>query len=469
MFASEKAQHIRLCIGWLCALIVPLWVVNLGVFNESVFGHLAWSARLFATALSACLCLWSFNLVPAFVGGVFIILNLVVLGLVPEKVALSGFGSSGFIMALSFLGIGLCMEQAELGERLYIFAARALRSPSWRRNSIFIIGLLLTMFIPTMPGTGVRLHMLRSMKKYVLRKTPVDNYWADLHIFQGSQILSSVFLSGTTLNLVIVGFLSAQDRARFHWLFWFKSMWAYGAMMVMFHVFCGWWTARKLRDERMSGDNIGTELKGPPLLLDDKVTLCALAVFSISTLSEPFHQIMTLWIGLLILFFLLVFHILREDIFRKKIAWESLILLGSSSGMIASMEYLHIERVLEMKLYWLTDMMLHNYTLFLLGAVFVVWFLRLFLSQGIAAIIMGTFLVPLAYRHGVNAWCIMILIMILAQSWFFPYQSLECRLVQKEMSSAEEKQFLKYNIMMNVGRVVSLFCLVLFWKRLGLL
>ena len=431
MIREDLQQNLRLFIGWMMVLILPCWVMSSDFFYSLCFGPLAFQARIFMAVLFSSLSLWTFRLVPSFVGGVFIILSLVTFGLVPEKVALSGFGSPSFLMALSLMVIGVGLQQAELAERLYVILSKVSVKPWWRRLSVLWVGLLLTMFIPTMPGSGVRMRMLRKLLDYMAKTTRSQHYWTLLQVFQGSHVFSPIFLSGSTLNFVLTSFLSPEDQSRFQWIFWLKSMIVYGLLMLLGHLVLGWITSKFLKKEKEELVEKVCDVSSPVMQSNDKMTLLCVFLFCLGIFTVESHQILHVWISLLTLFLLLMLRAISLEEFRKKTSWDELVFLGGISGMLAAIDYLKITDFLFEKLKWLCATMIDQSSLFFWSSMLLVWALRLFLSQGIITIVLGAVFVPIAAENGLNVWCTLMLIMVSAQTWFFPISKFRVSLAKR--------------------------------------
>ena len=70
--------------------------------------------------------MWVFELVKEFLPALFAILLILILGLAPTDVVLSGFSSSGFFMAMSILGLGTVIVLSGLSFRFLLWLLRYL-------------------------------------------------------------------------------------------------------------------------------------------------------------------------------------------------------------------------------------------------------------------------------------------------------------------------------------------------------
>ena len=459
---------LRYVIGWFLALAFPVVLAATGSFGD---GAMSVNSQVFLAIFGSAIFMWMFDIVPHFVPGLFIILSSVTLGIVPHKVILSGFSSISFVMALSFLGLGSSVMASALPDRLYSVLKRSLpASTTWRLSSLMMVGNFMTMTIPTVPGTGVRLDMLKAMLRHFDLKKSRERFLAVLQIMQGAQLLSPMFLSGSTLNFIVLSLLRAQEQFSFQWLGWVHAMLIFGACVLVGHIVLTWTVSRFIPKDKTSTPPSITflETKGG-LKLNDWIALGCFVIFCVGLLTSGLHKIYPAWLALLTLYILLLYNVLPQEDFRHKIPWESMILLGSLSGTLAALNYMNVDMHLGGKLAWLGSYMAVDFSRFLFVLAAVVWVVRLLVPFGITAIILSAIFVPVSYQQGVNAWCVAIAIMVLAQCWFLPYQSAEYRNIQEDFGREQDKYFLAYNAAMNIVRLFALYASLGYWGRLGLL
>ena len=109
--------NIKTTIGWSSAIFIPIFVFF--ITSRLTLG-IPESIQLFLTIFSAALILWTFNLVSEFIPGIIIIFALLVLGIAPPSVVLSGFSSSSFFLALSIFALGAVLSASGLTYRLML-------------------------------------------------------------------------------------------------------------------------------------------------------------------------------------------------------------------------------------------------------------------------------------------------------------------------------------------------------------
>ena len=465
---TPEVVSLRYVVGWFLALAFPFVLGMTGVFDV---GDATMNAQVFSAIFGTAIFMWMFDVVPSFVPGLFIILSSVTLGIVPHKVILSGFSSISFVMALSFLGLGSAVMASALPDRFYNFLKRFNpESFTWRLVALMTVGNFMTMTVPTVPGTGVRLDMLKAMLRNFTLTNARERFLAVLQILQGAQLLSPVFLSGSTLNFILLSLLRAQEQFNFQWLGWVQAMLFFGAIVLVGHLCLGWLISRFIgKDRKSKAAHIKFEESRGELRLNDWIALGCFAIFCLGLLTSGLHKIYPAWLALLILYILLLYNVLPQEDFRHKIPWEAMILLGSLSGTLAALNHMNVSVQLGDRLEWLGSYMAVDFARFLSVLAGVVWVVRLLVPFGITAIILSAIFVPVSYQKGVNSWCVAISIVVLAQCWFFPYQSAEYRKIQEDFGKEQDRYFLSYNALMNVIRLGALYVSLGYWGRLGLL
>jgi DASS family divalent anion:Na+ symporter len=138
----------KITIGWLLAVILPLVIMHYG--SEWNFN---WNERVFIAVASATITMWVFGVVPEFVPAIFAILSLVILGVVPKQVVLSGFTSSSFFMAIGIFSLGAVLLTSGLTYRIVLKLLRILpKKQSALGLGLLSIGVALTPVIPSTNG-----------------------------------------------------------------------------------------------------------------------------------------------------------------------------------------------------------------------------------------------------------------------------------------------------------------------------
>ena len=217
---SEVIESPRLLIGWFVVLLAPLLVY--GQFSD-LTSLPNMQALYLLCVISVTVTMWVFRLLPDFVPALFAVLCAILISQVPTNVALGGFASDSFFMAMSILGLSAVITISGLSFRALMALLRVGPAhKAWYNFCLFITGAALTPVVPTTNG----------------RIAIVAPFFADLlgafdsrdakfaaprlsgSVMCGISLLSAIFLSSKSVNFVIFSMLPLQEQYRFQWLYW---------------------------------------------------------------------------------------------------------------------------------------------------------------------------------------------------------------------------------------------------------
>ena len=303
-------------IGWCSVILFPALIMY---YRE--FIGLDWATGIFLGVFLAAVGMWIFRLYAEFIPSIFAILVVLILGLAPSSVALSGFTSSSFFMAMSVFGLGIVLVASGITYRLVLLVLAIVpTSKFWYFFSIYVSGMLLTPIIPSANGrVSLASPLLKDMVE-ALGYKPGEKAATQLSasVFTSLNLFSTVFLSSKTINFVVIGLLPLQIRDQFSWGYWFfasiVSMFVMGVSSILVLMFL----FRSEEPPRLSKEKITLQLKmlGP---LDGKelFALIGVMLFIIGIATSSIHKIESAWIGLAILYVSLAFGMLSKQSFKR--------------------------------------------------------------------------------------------------------------------------------------------------------
>lgn len=465
--ASRPASEIA---GWLVTLIAPVLV--LFASQEYDFSR---NQSLFLSILTATVSMWIFGMVDIFVPSLFVVLAVLVLGLVPPAVALSGFASDGFFMAMSVLGLGALVVSSGLSYRFMLFLLR--HTP---RNQFFYnVNLALTgiLFSPLLPSVNGRVALiapfLQDMRE-ALRSREGGNATNALatSAFMGASLFSPIFLSGKSVNFVIYGLLPVQLQNQFQWLNWLFAAALTGGVMLVLSAVAIAIQFRNHERLHLSAELLDTQLKLlGPLNLREWAAVFGIVLFGTGVVLSTLIRIEPPWIALTLLYALLLSGVLKPAEFRQKIDWPFLVFLGGIVGMVSSMRYLALDDWLASRFSWLGDYMVGNFELFILLLAGIVSLVRVVVPISATVVILATVFIPISVVAGVNPWLVGFLILLFGDLWYLPYQS-SYYIQFKRMTSAgmyDERRLLIANGLSVAIKLVAIYASIPFWKYLGIM
>jgi hypothetical protein len=176
--------------------------------------------------------------------------------------------------------------------------------------------------------------------------------------------------------------------------------------------------------------------------------------------------------GMAILYGLLLFGFLSRSEFKEKTDWPGLVYLGTLIGVIATFNYLGLDKLLTAELSVLGEVLRTSFGLFVTLLFGVIFVMRLAFPNTATIAICATIFMPVASQAGVNPWVIGFILLLLGDIWVFPYQCPHYQQFQelvREKRIYDEGMFLKFNMLMNVVRLAGVYAAIPFWAALGLI
>jgi di/tricarboxylate transporter len=456
------------------------WTTIVAVFPLSVFllQHLGAGVQvsLFTAVLIATVLMWIFRLVDDYIPALFAVLAAVSMGMAPARVVLSGFYSDGFFLAMSVFGLSTVVVTSGLSYRVLLHLLHRLpRSQFWMNIGILAIGFLLTPIIPSANG---RASLIKPLLFDMISILGVKNRGRAATLlaissFTGITMLSGIFLTSKSVNLVLHGMLPPQEQEQFHWLAWFIAASFSGLVMLALFLALVMYLFRNDEPLQMDRKMIRAQLR---ILGKVKVrewaAVAGTGLFMLGILSCSFHEIHPPWLALAILYGLLMFGYLDTNEFRGMTDWTFLIYLGSLVGIVATFNHLGLDAVIAGRLSVFGALMRQNIYLFIPVLALIIFFIRFFAPINAAIVMTAAVFMPVAVAGGINPWVIGFIILVLGEMWFFPYQCsyyLQFRPSGRDMKVYDINSFLRFNIIVNFIKVAAIIASIPFWKFLGLL
>lgn len=465
---SSSAQPLA---GWLLAIALPLLTLAFG-------GRLglAPSGVIFLAIFSATIVMWVCSLVDDYIPPLFALLATLLTGLVPVPVILSGFASDGFLMALSTLALGTVVVSSGLGYRAMLLLLHRLPNTQLCHNAgLFVTGLVLTPIIPTANGRIALLAPFYADMVESLRLPPMGSAATRLALtcFGGSSLFSAIFITSKSVNFVVFGLFSPQGQDHFQWTAWFLAASVSGAVLLLIN---GAAAAIWLRNgERPLVPT--TRLTEQRALLGslnsrEWAAIMGIAFMMVGIVTSSIHKMQPPWLGFAMLFGLLLCGTLNKKELKEKVDWTFLLYLSGITGIVAAFNHLGLDRQLGAALPDICTTMRGNFSLFVLLLFVLANLIRLAVPTNATAVILATILVPLAQLSGVNEWLVGFVILLFSETWFFPYQCsyyLQLQQMNRDKPMYDERRFLRFNAVMNLGRLLAVYAALPYWKMLGIL
>ncbi|MCG6551460.1 MAG: anion permease [Candidatus Magnetominusculus sp. LBB02] len=457
--------------GWTSVIVLfplALWLgYKSGLDSNAVF---------FLGTMTAVVLMWVFKLVDEFIPGLFAVLAFLCIGVAPADVVLSGFTSDGFFLAMSVLGLGTVIVISGLSYRIILLLILKLPKTQTFLNLILMLtGIVLTPIIPTANG---RVAMLSPFLRDIVETCKLTRgkraaTRLAFSTFSGTTLLSGIFLTSKSVNFVVLGMMPPQVQEEFQWLPWFLASIVTGAV-VLVAVYAA--TALMLRNSEPI--QISTEQIRIQLWLLGRLTapewsaIAGIVFFVIGIATYSFHKIQPSWVGLSILYGLLLFGSLKKEDFREKVDWPFLVYLASVVGIIQTMKAVGLDSVVARHLSMLIPYMSYDFGVFVMMLAGIMFVLRLAMPINAAIVLMAAVLMPLADVAGLNSWLVGFIILFLGEMWAAPYQCsyyMQFQGLALTDNTYDEREFLRLNMISNIIKLAAVYASVPYWRLQGIL
>ena len=461
-------------VGWLVLLIVPL----------SVYYGVDWEALQVTESVVHCivvlLCaviMWVFRLLPDFVPSVFLLVGLLSLGVAAPEVVFSGYSSQVFFLALSVLSLSSVIMSSGLSQRIMLYAMHKWRPKNKYLFSIiiFLFGALATPFIPSTNGRAALIApFLNDALKHIPQNS-VEHQRLVVALLGGMSLLSPVFLSAKSINLLLWGMLSSQDQYTFNYLFWMMAALVPGLILLALYLLTQALVFFNNEKITIDADIIAAQYRDlPPLSQQEIAGFAALASFILLILTYSYHHIEIHLVAFILFFALLFFNIINQKQLSNSIDWGFLIFLGAMVGFTNVLQLLQLNDLLAANFSWLTRHVESNIHLFIFLLSALVFLFRLFIPVNATVILLAGALLPAMALLGSYAWLVGFIILMMSESFIWPYQVsyyLQCNAIlgKRHFAALHSRRVYTVNGLTFLLKLAAIYLSLPYWKLLGVL
>ncbi len=458
-------------LSWLLVICAPAltfgYLIGHGVDRQ---------ITLFTAIAVTTLLMWIFSLLADFIPALMAMLALLLFGLAPEEVVLSGFSSNGFLLAFSILGLGVVVVESGLTRRYTLFLLAHLPANTFTHQlAVFLTGLLFTPTVPSITGRAAIVgpvvnHITEGWDEKTRRNSSTMLYTTGL---DSIHYLAPWFLTAAPANLLIYALLPPQEQHAFHFLFWAYAASLTSIAMLVFYFLCSAVLFRRAYVKvdipksliRQQLGNLG------PMTTTERTALFGVLLLAVGIVSAPLHRIEIHYVAFSVLCLLLYLGALSRNDFIGKIDWAFLSLLASLIGILATMNHLQIDDYIMTRLSWLGDYMRQDFPLFVLALSAVLLIARLLVPLNQAIVIFAAALIPIAGNAGIAPWVVGFIILIIAETAFFAYQSPYIFLFKKITDKVEyrEHDVQVFHGVLIVFKLIAIYISIPFWQQIGVL
>lgn len=396
-------------------------------------------------------------------------------GLVPSRVALSGFATPGWFLVLAVLAVGAALARSGVLYRAVL--AMLERVP--KSHVVLTLALVLAgvAFSPAMPNATARTALAAPLVREIAdtlgypRRSRGSAALA-MAVLLGFGQMCGLFLTGSSSGLLVHSLLPPASRARFGWVTWFIA--ALPLHVVIFAVtyfaivltlppdaHAGRSLARLSAQRRILGAMSRAERVGVGVFI----------WLIVSFALGPFAGLDATWAAILAMVTLGAANVLDQHAFKTGVNWTFLIFFGVMLSLAEVFRTLGVDA-------WLASLaaaplapLAASPTLFLLAVGVAGYGVNLIVRWQAACVLMTLVLVPAVSPFGIEPWVVGITALVTTNMWFLPYQS---TIYQALYYGADEEAFshaqvrpvaFAYGAACLLGLVAS----VPVWRAMGLL
>lgn len=397
------------------------------------------------------------------------------LGLVSPRVALSGFATTGWLLVLAVLAVGVALARSGLLYRgVLMLLTHVPPNHTLLTLTLAAAGLL---FSPAMPNATARTALAAPLALEVsdalgYARRSRGSAAIGIAVLLGFGQMCALFLTASSSGLLVHSLLPADSRSRFGWVNWFLAALplhlvifalTYLAVMVVLRPQTpdGHSSARVQAQRRILGQMSRAER------LCSVVFVLLLAAFILG----PLVGIEPVWPAVLAMVLLSATGVLDQQGFRNGINWGFLIFFGAMLSMAEVFSTLKVDAWLAAAAAAPLSPLASSPALFLLAVGLAGYLLNLVVRWQAACVLMTIVLAPVAASFGIEPWVIGITALVTTNMWFLPYQS---TIYQALYYGTDEQAFshaqvrpiaLAYGAACLLGLLAS----VPYWQALGLL
>ena len=458
-------------LPWTLILLAP-WTIYAAIALTGGDRHMA----LFAAIAGTTLLMWMFSLFPDFIPALMAMVALLLFGLAPDDVVLSGFSSTAFLLSFSVLGLGVVMVESGLTRRYTLHLMSKLPANTLAHQlAVFFTGFLFTPTVPTIVGRAAIVgpvvdHIAEGWDERTRNRASTMLYTTGL---DSIHLLAPWFLTAAPANLMVFALLPPQEQQTFDFMFWaYAASVTGGILLLSFFVLSAVFFRGAYVRVALSKQAIRAELVSlGPMSAKEWTALLGVTFLVLGIVAAPLHHIAIHHVAFAVLCFLLYLGGLTRNEFITKIDWAFLSLLASLIGILATMNHLHIDDYLMGRLAWLAVYMRQDFAAFTLALSAVVLAVRLFVPLNQAIVIFSAALIPIAARSGISPWIIGFIVLVIAETSFFPYQAPYIFLFNKttERVHHKERQVQVFHALLVLFKLAAIYLSIPFWREIGIL
>jgi di/tricarboxylate transporter/CRP-like cAMP-binding protein len=407
---------------WIALAVLPLllWFAD-PPSNLSVAG---W--RMLLTVISAAV-LFAAELLPEAVVALALLAVWVVTGIAEPRLALDGFATQAWVLVLAVLAVGVAVGNSGLLYRVALIALG--KKPAGFASRCITLALVGTVVTPTLPNATSRMALAAPLVREVaaaLGFTPGSRAATGLGLAAliGFGQMSGLFLTGSSVGLLLHGLLPDAARAEFGFTGWLLAALPLHIVLFVVSMIAVVWLYRPAETLANATDRLALqhEVLGP-IRRDELWCLGVLIALIAGFLTEPLHGVHGAWIGVAALGVLAAVKRLDANMLRTGVNWNFLVFFGVITSLATVFNALEIDDWLGSALAEPVALLEGDALLFCVALTLLGYLLAFFVRWQAAAPLLTLVAMPVAGAVGVHPFLVALISLVATQVWFLPSQS----------------------------------------------
>jgi DASS family divalent anion:Na+ symporter len=422
--APASSSRLRRVIPVLWALLALLPLLFWSAAPPEGLSVAGW--RMLLTVISAAV-LFAAELLPEAVIALALLAAWVVTGIAPPRLALDGFATQAWVLVLAVLAVGVAVGNSGL---LYRVALLALgRKPASFASRCVTLALVGTAVTPTLPNATSRMALAAPLVREVaaaLGFTPGSRAATGLALgaLIGFGQMSGLFLTGSSVGLLLHGLLPDAVRGNFGFTGWFIAALPLHLVLFASSMAAVVWLYKPGEAPSDATHRLALqhEVLGP-IRGDELWCLAVLIALIAGFLTEPLHGVHGAWLGVGALAVLAIAGTLDANMLRTGVNWNFLVFFGVITSLATVFDALKIDDWLGASLSAPVALLGGNALVFCIALTLLGYVLAFVVRWQAAAPLLTLVAMPIAGAVGVHPFLVALISLVSTQVWFLPSQS----------------------------------------------
>jgi di/tricarboxylate transporter len=433
------------------------------------------SAMLALGAALGAVPLLVFGLLPDYAVALALVAVLVVSGAAPPAVALGGFASPSWVMALVLFATGAALARSGLLYRLALFAVVKLPSNFGAQSlAVALAGLTVSMGVtngtPRVALAGPAVRAAAEALRLPRRSAGAAALGLIAYVAFGET--NALFVTSSSSALMLQALMPGPEAARVTWGFWFAAGVAPNLAFLALSCLAIVLLLRPPFHVAVDPENVRLQrrLLGP-ITRTEAACIAALVVLVAGFATQGYHGIGPPWVAVGACLVLVLLGALDPETFRDGVSWGTMVYLGALIGLGGVFARLGIDGWLAGAVVGPLAAVVKNPYAFVLAVGLAAFALHFVVPLATASPLLALATMPLAIAAGYSPLVPALTVILAGDHMVLPYVGTHYRalLATTEGELFDDHQARPLLLLSPLFRLLALVASVPYWQALGLM